>query len=310
MHTLFSAIAQLPSAAGKDDYEHAVHISTNEMDQANTLMQLRTAPVSGNTLLGVSGMFLLNVVALRGSSDRPIENVVVLDRSQRVEHFWKEMQPIVAESPTRREVIDKLKALMQREGQRYLSGGKLPWNKLVDIEKDLLFWEIACGDSWLASDESFAKIQALFQRNCFIFKRLDLADREAIHSLCEIFRERKITLDTIYISNVLELLSAEEIRPYVENLEELTAQETYVIHTSRAVFETRPNGQTWRIAQLVSQKKEHGIAKLLEFAPIIKDEHLANGNPAPGSIRLNLMSYAAMTGTLPQFKPLATTPSS
>lgn len=308
MQTLSSAIAQLPSPAGNDDY--AVHICTNEMDQTSTLMQLRTAPVCGNTILGVSGMFLLNVTAIRGCADRPIENVVVLDRSQRVEHFWKEMQPIVAQSQTRHEVIAKIKALMQREGERYLSGGKLPWNRLVEIENDLLFWEIACGDSWLASDESFAKIQALFQRNCFIFKRLDLADREAIHSLCEIFRERKITLDTLYISNVLELLSAEEICPYVENLEELTAPETYVIHTSRTVFETRPNGQTWRIAQLVSQKKEQDIAKLLEFAPIVKDEHLANGDPAPGSIRLNLMSYASMTGTLPKFKPLANTPSS
>lgn len=61
-HTEF--FSSVPQSPGKDDYEHRLFLTTNEHNQQKTLNILAKNPLSGNTLMGVSGFFILNAAAI------------------------------------------------------------------------------------------------------------------------------------------------------------------------------------------------------------------------------------------------------
>jgi len=294
----------IPSSPGKDDYDHSVRLETNELEQEKTYELLAKEPIQGNAVIGVAGFFLLNVVALRGTrcdqAQGSIDHIILIDRSLRVEHFWKEMQPIISSATTRFGVLNKVHELIESHKERYFSGGKETCDEYIAIEMHLLSKNLAAGVSWLSSDEQFRRVKRIFDNQTFIFKRLDLCDLDAFTQLGQILKERKISIDTAYISNCMEFVipQPEQLFYFKSSLEQIIAPDTQVIHTSRSVAKTYLTGQRWLLAQLVSQRKNEPLEKLLIFKPIVKNERLENGDPAPGSIRLSLIHYAHLIGQL------------
>jgi len=226
----------IPCCKGWDDYDHRPCLATNESMQSETLVDLAEEPLTGNTVIGVSGFFTLNAAAFRGtassSSHGEIENIILLDRSIRVEYFWEKMKKIIASSSNRFEVLDKVTHHLEKYRTFYYNNGwETPKKTVSDMLEDLAS-EVFNDESWLCCDEKFAKIKQIFDKGHFIFKRLDLCDKKEIESVSKILKERNIAIDTIYLSNVVEYVdSAAEKETFISAMEHLISPKTLVVHT-------------------------------------------------------------------------------
>lgn len=213
----FSAI---PLCEGKEGWRYRIFLTTNEDCQEAVLERLASEPLVGNTAIGVSSFFILNAVAARGSEG--IENIVLVDCSLRVEHFWGEMQKVMAEARCREDVVGRVKELIIREKNRYFSGcrqnfmrdgieyetaeEKIEYRTKRELSK--LDTEIVAGHSWLSNDEKFEKIQKIFDAGKFVFLRIDLFESSSTEALYEVLKEKGFTVDMIYTSNVWDMLYA------------------------------------------------------------------------------------------------------
>lgn len=88
--------------------------STNEHHFEHTLASLKTLPKRGNTVIGVSGLFSLDLLSARMSAPRPskraIKNFIVVDKNSVVKTFWRSISRIIAgkrdeKAPSRKEVL-------------------------------------------------------------------------------------------------------------------------------------------------------------------------------------------------------------
>ncbi|MES2122631.1 MAG: hypothetical protein V4492_07640 [Chlamydiota bacterium] len=235
---------------GKDSWKYRVFLHSNEDCQEETLQMLSEKPVAGNTAVGVSGFFLLDAVAARsdkGSST--IENIVLIDCSLRIEHFWKEMERIMGESSVRMEVIDKVRGLLENEKERYFCGSscrdpaEVAKSEVAHFDKG-----VTEGRSWLSKDENFEKIKKIFDAKKFVFLRMDLVDTSSIGVLCEVLKSQSLSVDMLYASNVTDLRyvrSFANLRVLEANLEQLSTPETLCIRSKLFLS---------RLTQHVSQK--------------------------------------------------------
>lgn len=180
-------------------------LATNEGMLLDTVIQ--GEPV-GNTMVATSSLFAIDLFALRemGRTDPDqVVNLVVIDRSQRVEHFWQEVTKIIRGSSHRNETIEKIKALVIDHKTLYFSGDETSTPEAQSQRTIKAFHdEMARGVSWLSEDSRFLKVKKLFEQNRFAFLRLDFCDRQAMQSLAKTLLAQKLTLDTIYLSNVYE----------------------------------------------------------------------------------------------------------
>jgi hypothetical protein len=152
----------------------------------------------------------------RNDQDQVI-NLIVIDRSRRVEHFWQEMTKIIRSSHTQKEVIDKIQSLLKTQKEFYFSGDSIISvetsykNALVDLQGD-----ITRAISWLVEEPRFLKVKKLFEQNRFAFLRLDFCDPVSMERLSKTLAEHKLTVDTIYLSNVYEYtIIARPIQPVI-----------------------------------------------------------------------------------------------
>ena len=223
---------------GWDDYDHRPYVTTNESMQSEILADLAEEPLTGDAIIGVSCFCTLNVAAFRGtacsSSHGEIKNIILLDRSKRVEHFWEQMKGIIGSSSKSSEVICKVADLLKKNKEFYYGKRREspdPDTDVNDMVEDLIT-EAYAEESWLCCDEKFAKIKKIFNSGHFIFKRIDLCDKKEIESVSKILKERNITIDTIYLSNVVEYIdSAAEKETFIAAMKHLISPKTLVVHT-------------------------------------------------------------------------------
>lgn len=229
----------IPPCPGKDDWSHRVFLTTNEDGQERTLSILEKTPLHGDTMIGVSGFFILNAAAIRGrTSSGRIENIILFDRSVRVEHFWERMQAIITGSEHRGEVFEKVAALLDNEKHWYynrtepLSKGEEDPRYAHQTYIQELRAEMEMGQSWLSSDEKFARIKAIFVQGRFIFKRADLTDVEAFRSIGLALKAEGLQVDTVYLSNTFEYLKSGKLEAdFGESVEQLVAVNTLLVQT-------------------------------------------------------------------------------
>jgi hypothetical protein len=191
-----------------------------------------------------------------------VVNLIVIDRSRRVEHFWQEMTKIIQAARTQQEVIEKIEALLFTHKKLYFSGGvKTSPEAACQEGMAHLQGEISRGISWLAEESRFRKVKKLFQQNRFAFLRLDFCDGHAMQSLSKSLSKHKLTLDTVYLSNSYEYtIVAEPLKPvraqkalqntFRAGMGVLLAPTTYVVDTKPRICyaceplqqRTRPRG--------------------------------------------------------------------
>lgn len=234
-----------------NDFMHRIFLTTNEEDHLKVLEELKKEPIHGNTLMemesqggqaiiGVSGFAALNMVAIRGeeaSGDTgKIDTLIIIDRSAKVQAFWKAMHDIITSSQTRHEVLDKLDKLVHSEMFEVKDlPGHIKYEPL-----DGLYKEVTKDLSWLSSTRRFKKIKDIFDSGRFIFKCIDITDEKAMQSLHEALEKSKCVVDTLYVSNISEYLEPNEFEAYKNGLMKVVNDKTLLVDTAPRDNKNKP----------------------------------------------------------------------
>ncbi len=243
----------IPQCRGMDDWHHRLFLTTNEK-HAVACEKLTRQPITGNTLIGTSGLFLLNIAAQRGinagTNPETIEHIILIDCSIRTEHFWTHMGEIITGSSHREEAIEKIRALVEENARFYFNGITENAGEELQSREDLhtktaelvfrkFQSEIDSGSSCFSDDGSFAKIKKIFDNQSFVFLRMDLADDNAMQLLANRMEVNQWSTDLIYVSNVAEYIDLKSTpesldsarKGYVSSLDMLSRKGTLFLQS-------------------------------------------------------------------------------
>jgi len=172
-----------------------VYPVTNETGQKETIQTMENLPSAGNTLIGVSVFFLLNVAAVRGDA---IKALMCIDLSSRVEAFWYDFKKVITSSVTIEETTRKVIELVTQKASVYFK------DNCSQVPIELLKREISEGVSWLSSDERFCRIKRIFAEGRFVFMLADLRNAETTYSIREKMTRIGLVADSVYLSNLYD----------------------------------------------------------------------------------------------------------
>lgn len=231
----------IPKCTGHNSFEDRLFLTTNERGKTRALKLFAKAPVVGNTMFGVSCLFLLNLAAIRGISQptsvktREIEHIVVFNRSLIVENFCQTIQTIMEKATSRKEVIQEIHQLILGNPNFYYPNPPPNrWNldsqKFASISLDQFRREISAGISWLSDDIRFEKIAKIFRNNHFHFLRLDLTEPRTFQQVAMEAARHEMSADTLYPSNIEQFLTTPlEKQRFRQSLELLRGESPYFI---------------------------------------------------------------------------------
>jgi len=234
MATTFpSLFLNVPLSDQKTDYNQALFLVTNESNQQHLLGFLSQNTIVGDTAIGVSGLFTLNAVAVRGihaPSKNRIKRILLLDCSSRVERFWNFMKQTLCENIPREEAIAKIQSHVWTLRGDYWPNrtDEMAWTMITRLAV-----EIQYGVSFLSNDEKYHKIRQIFADNGFVFKRIDLFSPLSCTAISSALRTGVHTVDMVYLSNVSECVFGqdEKIAGFSHSVRELVDDNTLVIHS-------------------------------------------------------------------------------
>lgn len=210
----FQNVAESPPL-GDDILWDAVYITSKASNHTEAMHELEKKEyqqIRGNTIVTVSGFTGLNIAATRKGVDR----IVMVDISSKNEQFWERATKMIRESKTAEEFLQKLNKDV--EEQEKLGN----FYDTIDFKS-----EIEKGISWLSTEEGFQKIKNIFDNGNFVFKRIDMSNRECITSLSTALKKANCTVDTLYASNVENFVEDKE--KYREGLKLLVGDSTLVV---------------------------------------------------------------------------------
>ncbi|MES2121707.1 MAG: hypothetical protein V4492_02885 [Chlamydiota bacterium] len=237
--------SDIPRCQDKELHQYVV---SNE-DQQVAFEKLARQPVTGNTLIGTSGLNILNIAALRGiraaTNPETIEQIIVIDRSLLMEHFWGKVEEIITSSDDRETALEKIKSHVTEYRAYYFRNGSemAPISavlsqltqdglhrKMANDVLSRLIRQVQSGDSCFSSDASFARVKRVFNNNRFLFLRMDFENKTSMDLLARRLQENQMTTDLIYLSNIAEFIEKEDPvqaapskrRSYVATLDKLT----------------------------------------------------------------------------------------
>lgn len=191
-------------------FDEKLYITTNEMKQRETLALLSFLPLVPDSrkpaMVAFSSFCGLNLAAVRN-----IKFIIMIDRSVRVKRFWEEMEKIIVRVSNNEEAIREIVTTLTEKSTNFWPdcpcGNDNCQKTSKEIAKDRLLklkFEVMNGESWLSSQEKFAKIKSIFDKGNFIFKRIDFFDFNKIRVLSKTVKKLGLTLDLFYLSNIRE----------------------------------------------------------------------------------------------------------
>jgi hypothetical protein len=188
-------------------------------------------PIAGEAILFVGATFGLDLTAMRGRN-RQIKYMICIDKNPCVDKFWRVMGVIIKQSNSRQEAYKQMSAFIEKDTQLFQPEFKTFWKHYVGYDSRVQ------GAAWLLSDAQFLAIKAIFDNNCFVYKRIDLTDVEAIKTLAN--QVAHLKFDSVYLSNVREYVEIEGKLPlFHEAIKALKASitpETLFIDTVPRVY--------------------------------------------------------------------------
>lgn len=219
---------------------------TNENNYQETLSLLNKIPKQGNTVIGVSGLFSLDLLAARMSAPKPskkkINTFIVIDKSPIVKRFWKSISRIITgnlekEPPSRLEVIEKIKHLIRSQkidffeeiSKRGLSPTEAAASRLKGFDTD-----IANETSFASSDQTFKRIQIIFRNGRFQFLQVNMCTPESLSQLGKVLKAHHLSVDTLYVSNIRDwAVTAKREIEYDESIRVIRGEKTIVVDSTR-----------------------------------------------------------------------------
>lgn len=205
--------------------DNVVFLTTNEVfgqGHIKVLNTLAQEPIQGNTfvenhgsaIIAVSSFWGLNMAATRGENDKSgksnIDTIIMLDVTEQMRAFWALVKNLIASSETKEEFLSKIKQFdsVHLTPEFKATGdfkGAATRGYIENFLMDGFEYEVEDGISWLSTDERFAKIKEIFDSGRFVFKLINIMDEPSVQSLHEAVKSTNLKVDTVYISNVLEM---------------------------------------------------------------------------------------------------------
>lgn len=226
----------------------AVWIISNEEGNKTTLDTLETIAPQGNVYVGVGCLANLDLAAARLSINKSqITDIVLFDCSEKVENFWQDVCPLF-KCEDAWKFFGDFGDLMRARKNYYFEYTKqakknhpgIPAEKYSsDLCTKYLAKQLSNhnnGISFTSKQTKYSKIRNIFINNKFKFVRLNICDFPKVVSLIDLIKSNG-TLDTLYISNILEQLHEEERAAYEEFVNRVPAP---IFITSELRLETDP----------------------------------------------------------------------
>lgn len=219
----------------KDDYDHRLFLVTNELNHAQTLKTLESAPQTGNLILSNSGLMTLNVFSRREQTEKM--HVLVVDCSLRIQHFWQNFQSILAKENDRLEVVRCLMNQLDEHKTIYYrcsDHSQTTSENLFEENIADFFNEIEQGISWLSTRDRYFRVVQLFQEGRFHFKLGDWSSSELIDTLISGMSRTSLVLDTLVQNNIFEYCEDEgeaTLDRYKRGLDRLISPTTWLVKT-------------------------------------------------------------------------------
>ncbi len=176
-----------------------VYVTTNEMNIEKILSKIQSIESFGNTLLGVSGLFNLDVASVRQN----IQTIIIFDRSKKVQDFWTNLENIIINYEYQ-EAIKKVYELISCNADIYFKPSKY----IGDTQSVANYYIRQLSDSirqqisFMSKESRYDKIKQIFLNNQFQFLRLDLNNSDSFIKLYQFFERNNLSVDILYSSNV------------------------------------------------------------------------------------------------------------
>lgn len=163
LHTIFSQVVQSKHC---NDCGCHPFVLSNEHTSKATLDRLIKQPLVGDTCIGVSGFFNLDIFALRSqASGVKLRYLVIVDCGLRVEKLWLEFaEKMALRVKTAKEAEEAIYEIVDKNSDLFFDPGKkIIAHSRSDKSEALVFKEnlakkIKKGTSWLSNKKSFAII--------------------------------------------------------------------------------------------------------------------------------------------------------
>jgi hypothetical protein len=200
-------LSRVPRVVPKDSCCNSIWVITNEMGNEDILMDMRKTAIVGDTIIGVSGFYTLDLAVQRGASlwyeNRKIEQIVIIDHGIAVSHFWNGIAKIVRKCTKRESAIEKIKTFLI-ESDSFFSVCKTGRHEShINCQIKELQWCIDYGISWLSNDTWYKQGKAFFDQNRIKHIVSDLCDPNTMDGVVRAITQAGHTVDTVYLSNVL-----------------------------------------------------------------------------------------------------------
>ncbi len=234
MTSLATMYRSLPECSySYDDYMHRVFLTTNEKGYAKVLQQLEHIKIKGNTIIGVSGLYTLNIAAKRLMMDynNKIRNIIIIDRSDKTKFFWENISSIIKESPNKDIAMERILDNFWVNKRIYYTDDDQQSEKQASSWIISVLYEIQEDTSFLSTEESFNAIKKIFDQDGFQFLRLDFSEEETFQKFAQTYKQSKLETDTIYLSNVLEYLNFSEQDKALASLVNLVSYRSLIVDT-------------------------------------------------------------------------------
>jgi hypothetical protein len=211
-----------------------VYIVTNEANHAEVIESLAKQPAFGNTLVGVSALANLNMAAVRES----VSNVLIIDPSSKVRLFMENFSLIIKAYETKESCLQALRAhIATYLNPDYTTPFSIESGR---VKRDVEWYnsKLDAQESFFSSDLKFCKIRNLFLEHKVAFLEGDFSDSSLVSEVAKRFNELKLTLDTLYLSNILDLMTQDRMGDFAKNLQLLISGECLVVDTFEKPFKT------------------------------------------------------------------------
>lgn len=213
----------------KDDFVQTnFYFSCNEVEQEKTLAALATAASSDKTVhLGFSMNFNFDVIARRSS-----HYAIIADIAPQMLQCYQDLTHCILKSSNRQEFAQNFQQLLKEHAEYYFGLEKgQDISMLCNLCK-----EVSRPGSWLSTDEGFSIVKKMHEEGRVLYLKLNLAHSiDGFQSIQHWIRNKGLTLDTVYLSNIPEWLHPSNESPspaalqYIDNIREIIEPTTYVI---------------------------------------------------------------------------------
>lgn len=240
----FEAVPRTKSEI-KPGISNQLFFTTNEEKSEETLSKLEREPITGNTIITVSGLFGLNILATRmyaaQKSSKKITTFIVIDKSSVVKNFWKNIASIIRgnldeEAPSRCEVVLTILELIYRQKELYFppypSSPFSTSDSFLIHEARNFIYEIKNGSSFASTQNRFNMIQSIFRNNRFQFLDIDITESDSFYPLGEVLTTNSLTVDTAYISNIRTVIPKFRIERFYKSISVISHQNTLIVDST------------------------------------------------------------------------------